>query len=45
MGFAREASDRIYSTDGGLIVESKPPTEFFANPKDERTKSFLSKVL
>ena len=45
MGFAREASDRVYFTDGGLIVESAPPMEFFANPKDDRTKSFLSKVL
>ncbi len=45
MGFAREVADRIYFTDGGLIVESGPPDEFFANPADERTRSFLSKVL
>ena len=45
MGFAREAADRVFFTDGGLIVESAPPKEFFANPRDERTKSFLSKVL
>jgi polar amino acid transport system ATP-binding protein len=45
MGFAREAADRVYFTDGGLIVESAPPKEFFANPRDERTRSFLSKVL
>jgi len=45
MGFAREVADRIYFTDGGLIVESGPPAEFFTNPADERTRSFLSKVL
>lgn len=45
MGFAREAADIVYFTDSGLIVESAPPAEFFANPTDERTKSFLSKVL
>ena len=45
MGFAREVADRIYFTDRGVIVESAPPREFFANPQDERTRSFLSKVL
>jgi polar amino acid transport system ATP-binding protein len=45
MGFAREVADRIYFTDRGVIVESAPPREFFAAPKDERTRSFLSKVL
>jgi len=45
MGFAREAANRMYFTDGGVIVETAPPDSFFANPRDERTRSFLSKVL
>ena len=45
MGFAREVADRIYFTDRGVIVESAPPAELFTNARDERTKSFLSKVL
>jgi polar amino acid transport system ATP-binding protein len=45
MGFAREAANQMYFTDGGVIVESGTPDVFFSNPKDERTKSFLSKVL
>jgi polar amino acid transport system ATP-binding protein len=45
MGFAREAANRMYFTDGGLIVESASPEQFFAHPQDERTRSFLSKVL
>jgi polar amino acid transport system ATP-binding protein len=45
MGFAREVADCIYFTDGGLIVESGPPPEFFSNAKDPRTRQFLSQVL
>ena len=45
MGFAREAANRIYFTDRGVIVETGPPNTFFSNPQDERTKSFLSKIL
>jgi polar amino acid transport system ATP-binding protein len=45
MGFAREAANRIYFTDRGVIVETGPPATFFSNPQDERTKSFLSKIL
>ena len=45
MGFAREVADRILFVDGGKITEDAPPAEFFANPKNERTKEFLSKVL
>jgi polar amino acid transport system ATP-binding protein len=45
MGFAREAANQMYFTDGGVIVESGAPDAFFSNPKDERTRSFLSKVL
>ncbi len=45
MGFAREVCDRIVFMDEGLIVEEAPPAEFFANPKEERTKLFLSQIL
>jgi len=45
MGFAREVADRIYFTEGGVIVESGPPAEFFSNAKDPRTRQFLSQVL
>jgi general L-amino acid transport system ATP-binding protein len=42
MGFAREVCDRIVFFDEGLIVEEAPPDEFFRNPKEERTKLFLT---
>jgi len=45
IGFAREAGDTAVFMDGGVIVESGPPKEVFANPKHERTRAFLSKVL
>jgi general L-amino acid transport system ATP-binding protein len=45
MGFAREVADRIVFFDEGQIVEQAPPAEFFANPKSERTKLFLSQIL
>jgi general L-amino acid transport system ATP-binding protein len=45
MGFAREVADRIMLMDAGLIVEEGTPAEFFANPKEERTKLFLSQIL
>lgn len=45
MGFAREVSDRVVFMDGGYIVEEGPPAEVFGNPKNERTISFLEKVL
>lgn len=45
MGFAREVADRICFIDDGLILEDAPPDEFFANPKTDRAKSFLEKVL
>ena len=45
MGFAKEVGDRIVFMDGGNILESGKPEEFFANPKNERTKEFGSKVL
>ena len=45
MGFAREVAKRILFMDEGQIVEVAPPNEFFAKPKSERTKLFLSKIL
>jgi polar amino acid transport system ATP-binding protein len=45
MGFARELADHMYFTDRGIIVEHGPPKEFFANPRDPRTKEFLSQIL
>ncbi|MBR2742280.1 MAG: amino acid ABC transporter ATP-binding protein [Clostridia bacterium] len=45
MGFAREVGTRILIMDEGRIIEQAPPEEFFENPKQERTKEFLSKVL
>ena len=45
MGFAREVADRILFVDGGKITEDAPPADFFANPKNERTRDFLGKVL
>ncbi|MFL1876083.1 amino acid ABC transporter ATP-binding protein [Hansschlegelia beijingensis] len=45
MKFAREIADHIYFTDRGVIVEHGPPEEFFAAPKDERTRAFLGQIL
>ncbi len=45
MGFARAAANRAILMDDGLIVEEAPPDILFSNPKEERTKAFLSKVL
>ena len=45
MGFAKEVGTRVLFMDGGLVLEEAPPAEFFANPKNQRTKDFLSKVL
>ena len=45
MGFAREVSDRVIFMEGGYIVEEGTPDEIFKNPKQERTKEFLSRVL
>ena len=45
MGFAREVADELVFMDGGVIVESGNPREVLANPKHERTKAFLSKVM
>ena len=45
IGFAKEVSDGVALMDGGVIVEEGPPNEVLVNPKEERTKLFLSKVL
>jgi len=45
MGFARTVADSMIFMDGGQIVETAPPKEFFANPKNDRTKLFLSQIL
>ncbi|MBQ9104447.1 MAG: amino acid ABC transporter ATP-binding protein [Clostridia bacterium] len=45
MGFAKEVASKIIFMDGGVIKEENPPKTFFENPKDERLKEFLSKVL
>lgn len=45
MGFAREVADRVLFMDEGVIVEEGTPFEIFSNPKNERTKSFLNKIL
>ena len=45
MGFAREVGDRVVFMDAGQIVEVGSPEHFFTNPKEARTRSFLSKIL
>lgn len=45
MGFAKEVADRVIFMDEGYVVEEGSPSEIFSNPKNERTKSFLARVL
>jgi polar amino acid transport system ATP-binding protein len=45
MGFAKEVGDRIIFMDEGRIMEEASPEEIFTDPKNPRTKDFLSKVL
>ncbi|WP_341479129.1 amino acid ABC transporter ATP-binding protein [Heliobacterium chlorum] len=45
MGFAREVADRVIFMDNGMIVEEGTPEHFFTNPREERAKLFLSKIL
>lgn len=45
MGFAREVADTVHFFDEGAIVESGPPAEVLANPRKDRTRAFLAKVL
>ena len=45
MGFAKDVADKVIFMDGGKIVESGTPEEFFTNPREQRTREFLNKVL
>jgi ABC-type polar amino acid transport system ATPase subunit len=45
MGFAKDVADRVIFMDGGYVVEVDTPTEIFTNPKNERTRAFLARVL
>ena len=45
MGFAKEVADKIVMMDEGMIIEESNPKEFFSNPKKDRTKHFLSKII
>ena len=45
IGFAREVADRVVFMDGGVIVEQGRPDEVLVNPKEERTRAFLKRVL
>jgi putative lysine transport system ATP-binding protein len=45
MGFAKEVADRVVFMDKGVIAEEGTPEQIFNNPKEERTKAFLSRVL
>ena len=45
IGFAREVADHVVFMDGGVIVEQGHPSEVLVNPKEERTRAFLKRVL
>ncbi len=45
MGFAKDVADRVIFMDGGFVVEEGAPQDIFTNPKNERTRTFLSRVL
>jgi polar amino acid transport system ATP-binding protein len=45
MGFAKDVADRVIFMDGGFVVEESSPQEMFSNPKNARTKEFLSRIL
>jgi general L-amino acid transport system ATP-binding protein len=45
MGFARRVADRVIFMDGGEIIEDAPPSDFFDNPRNERTRQFLGRIL
>ena len=44
MQFAKEAADRVVFLDGGLVVEEGPPQQIFGAPREERTRTFLSRL-
>jgi ABC-type polar amino acid transport system ATPase subunit len=45
MGFARDVADRVIFMDSGVFVEEGPPAQCLANPRDERTRRFLERIL
>jgi ABC-type polar amino acid transport system ATPase subunit len=45
MGFARQVADRVIFMDRGKIIEAAPPEDFFARPREERTRAFLQQIL
>ena len=45
MGFARDVADRVIFMSDGYVVEEGKPEEMFTNPKNDRTKAFLSRIL
>jgi glutamate/aspartate transport system ATP-binding protein len=45
MGFARKVADRVVFMDGGRIVEDSAKEDFFGNPKSERAREFLAKII
>lgn len=45
MGFAKKVADTVVFMDSGKILEKSPPDEFFGNPRSERAKLFLSRIL
>jgi ABC-type polar amino acid transport system ATPase subunit len=45
MGFAREVGDKVVFMDEGVVVEEGSPNEVFSNPKHQRTRTFLSRIL
>ena len=45
MGFAREVADRVLFMDHGVIIEEGSPGELFANPRQERTRTFLRSIV
>ena len=45
MGFARQAADRVVFMDGGQVIETGAPVEFFTSARSERARDFLSKIL
>ena len=45
MGFAREVADRVVFMDGGVVVEEDTPERLLTDPREDRTREFLSKVL
>ncbi|KAA9026224.1 amino acid ABC transporter ATP-binding protein [Niallia endozanthoxylica] len=45
MGFAKEVADRVLFLEGGVLAEDASPDEFFSNPKSQRAKDFLEKIL